>query len=201
MSDDADRRPSKARFSMFTYHDAPMFAETDMLTELGGPDHAVAMYEKSLAAGGDDGAQSRVLFRQAEPDGVSVLQVYMQRGMSVPRHSHDADCLYYVVTGQLRLGNRSLGPGDGAFVPGGMTYTVAAGPDDVEFLEIRTSTSFDMQLREGSPEGWDALVGEMEAHRDHWRAHPVPTSRRGLQGEAAGGGGEVATTGSSTATE
>jgi hypothetical protein len=37
-------------------------------------------------------------------------------------HSHDADCLYYVLTGEIRAGARSFGPGSGFYVPTDVRY-------------------------------------------------------------------------------
>ena len=55
------------------------------------------------------------------------------------RHSHPrfGDCLYYVLGGELEMGNRKLGRGSTIFLPNGQPYKFTAGPDGVEVLEFR----------------------------------------------------------------
>jgi hypothetical protein len=85
----------------------------------------------------------------------------------LPRHSHSADCLYYVTRGELRMGNNVLQAGDGFFVPSDAPYAYTAGPDGVEILEFRTTSPFDMQITESLPR-WDRIVEGVRANRARW---------------------------------
>jgi quercetin dioxygenase-like cupin family protein len=175
-------RPSGSKLSIFDYDSAPYFFDTDMLTELGGSDAAVSAYEAAWADGQSNGSITKILFRQASDTGISVLHVWQKPGKVTPRHSHDSDCLYYVIAGELRLGNRSLGPGQGFFVPGGHPYNVTAGPHGAELLEIRPrATSFDMQLRDQSEEYWAGFAAGVRASQDDWNGADVPPSMRGAR--------------------
>ena len=40
-----------------------------------------------------------------------------------PATVHNADCLYFIVAGSLRLGSEELGPGDGFFLGVDVPYT------------------------------------------------------------------------------
>jgi quercetin dioxygenase-like cupin family protein len=177
----ASSRPDPGRLAVFTFDSAPLFFETDMLTELGGSDETLTAYNEAWENGQDQGSVTRVLFRQRGDTAISVLHVWQKPGKVTPRHSHDSDCLYYVIAGQLRLGNRALGPGDGFFVPADHPYSVTAGDDGAELLEIRpNATSFDMQVRDQSPEKWAQFKASVRAKKPRWDADDGPPSRRAL---------------------
>lgn len=92
-----------------------------------------------------------VPFRQAGTDGFSVSRLELPPGALLPRHSHSADCLYYVVSGEIVMGARELGPGDGFFVPAEQPYAYGAGSDGVVVLEFRHSTAYDTKFHERDP--------------------------------------------------
>jgi hypothetical protein len=85
----------------------------------------------------------------------------------LPRHSHSADCLYYVTKGELHLGRQVLCEGEGFFVPHDAPYAYTAGPDGVEVLEFRSTSSFNMQITESLPR-WESIIDSVSAHRDEW---------------------------------
>jgi mannose-6-phosphate isomerase-like protein (cupin superfamily) len=175
----SETRAQPNRFAIFTYQDAPMFWETDMLSELGGSDDARARYEEAWEAGHSRASLTKVLYRQDQPDGVSLIHAWQKPGKVMLRHSHDSDCLYYLVAGSIHLGNRTLGPGDGFFVPAGHPYGFVAGSEGAELLEIRPgATSFDLQVRDQSPEKWDEFVEAVRTHPTGWEGDDVPISRR-----------------------
>jgi quercetin dioxygenase-like cupin family protein len=170
------KRPDPKKMAYFKFEEASNVYESDMVRDLGGP--GAAKYVESLEAGGSAGALSRILFRHAGGEGMSILHVYLKPGLSIPRHSHDADCLYYVVWGELRMGKRRLGQGDGVYVPANSPYTVAAGPDvGAEFLEIRLGTDFDMQVRDDSDENWQQLIDECAQRKEAWEQEVTYPSR------------------------
>lgn len=89
-----------------------------------------------------------VPFRQEGEDGFSLVTVEFGPGYALPRHSHSSDCLYYIVDGEITMGKRVLGAGDGFFLPAEQPYTYTAGPQGVKLLEFRHRTSFDIKIWE-----------------------------------------------------
>jgi hypothetical protein len=86
-------------------------------------------------AGRDEGLKLHMLFRQ--PGGFSLLLVWAKPNYPLPRHSHGTDCLYYIATGSIIVGNKTLRAGDGFFVPRDCLYVYTGGPEGAEVLEIR----------------------------------------------------------------
>jgi quercetin dioxygenase-like cupin family protein len=94
---------------------------------------------------------SSVPYRQEGRDGMSLVSLDFPPGAMLPRHSHSADCLYYIVSGGIVMGTRELGPGDGFFVPADQPYGYRAGAEGVVLLEFRQSTAFDTKFHEKDP--------------------------------------------------
>ncbi|ADP81954.1 cupin domain-containing protein [Pseudofrankia inefficax] len=113
----------------------------------------------------------KVLFGDPESGGTSLVWSRFSPGYVLPRHSHSADCLYYVTRGELRMGATVLGEGDGFFQPADRPYTYTAGPDGVEILEFRTTSPFDMRITETLP-GWGRVLDAVRANRDDWATQP-----------------------------
>ena len=99
---------------------------------------------------------SSVPYRQDGHDGMSLVRLDFPPGAMLPRHSHSADCLYYIVSGGIVLGQRELGPGDGFYVPAEQPYGYRAGAEGVGLLEFRQSTAFDTKFHEKAPARWRA---------------------------------------------
>jgi quercetin dioxygenase-like cupin family protein len=118
---------------------APTFVEPQASAEPLPPEFA----QRSSAA-----AHLTVPFRQEGPGGFSLVTVEFGPGFLLPRHSHDSDCLYYIVAGELIMGTRTLGPGDGFFLPADQPYAYRAGPQGVKLLEFRHQASFDIKIHE-----------------------------------------------------
>jgi quercetin dioxygenase-like cupin family protein len=93
-------------------------------------------------------AHLTVPFFQEGPGGFSLVRVEFGPGYLLPRHSHSSDCLYYIIGGELTMGTRVLGPGDGFFLPAEQPYTYQAGPEGVTLLEFRHQASFDIKIYE-----------------------------------------------------
>jgi hypothetical protein len=77
--------------------------------------------------------------------GFSLTHAWLKRDYPLLLHSHDSDCLYYVIAGQLRLGAETLGPRDSFFVPAGAAYTYTPGEEGVEVLEFRHEGRFEFK--------------------------------------------------------
>jgi quercetin dioxygenase-like cupin family protein len=151
MSQIEKSRPAeKGKMVIFTAAAAPSLEEAGMMdaptfTEEGANEEVVSgdFAERSM-----EGSRLTVPFRQAGPDGFSLVDIEFAPGFLLPRHSHSSDCLYYIVAGSVVMGQRELGPGDGFFLPAEQPYAYRAGPDGVKLLEFRHQASFDMKIYE-----------------------------------------------------
>jgi hypothetical protein len=156
--------------------DAPELEETDMMAPPTFPDG----FARPSGANPADilaGQTVKVLYRQpADEGGFSLVYAWFKPHYILPRHSHDADCLYYVVAGTAVLGNQVLCAGDGFFVPSGAPYQYSAGPEGVEVLEFRNARAFDMQITE-SNERYAAIFANAAEHVRQWAAMTAPTTR------------------------
>lgn len=128
----------------------------------------------NFGAGG--GVARSVVFNDPDgTDGSGLSLIWLRFGSNyqLPRHSHSTDCLYYVVSGEVRMGSRVLGAGEGFFVAADTTYGYTVGPDGVELLEFRAHTWFDSQIRE-DPGGWARALTAVRANRERWTAELAP---------------------------
>ena len=115
----------------------------------------------------------KVLFGDPESAGMSLVWSWFAPHFPLPRHSHSADCLYYVSKGELHMGNQVVKEGEGFFVPSGAPYAYSAGPAGVEVLEFRAVSQFDMQITESLPR-WAKMVEAARQHREAW-AEELPS--------------------------
>ena len=85
------------------------------------------------------GTSTTMLLWQEGENGMSLSHNWFGPNFPLFRHCHPrfGDCLYYVVGGELLMGNRRLGRGSTFFLPNGQPYKFTAGPDGVEVLEFR----------------------------------------------------------------
>jgi quercetin dioxygenase-like cupin family protein len=135
---------------VFTAAAAPSLEETAMMgaptfTEDAANDEP---QPKRYAERSMEGSSLTVPFQQQGPGGFSLVDIYFAPGFLLPRHSHSSDCLYYIVEGQVVMGKRELGPGDGFFLPADQPYAYQAGPKGAKVLEFRHQTAFDMKIYE-----------------------------------------------------
>jgi hypothetical protein len=56
------------------------------------------------AAGVSDGYSSRVLFESGGTNGFSLVYAWFKGNFPLTAHLHNADCLYFVIGGELTLG-------------------------------------------------------------------------------------------------
>jgi len=169
-------RGGRPRLTFFGPRGAPSLKETGMMAVRGfAPPGMVSDDDRELLRQGED---VHVLFRQAGDGGLSLVHVRFAPGYLLPRHSHSADCVYYVVHGEVQLGKRVVKAGEGFFVPKDHPYAYQAGPEGVELLEFRDATSFDFVVHETSPARWRAIVETARAHGDQWRGTSSPGTER-----------------------
>ena len=119
--------------------------------------------EQARAAGVEDGQTVKLLF---SAPGFSLTYAWFKSGFPLPRHTHSADCLYYIIAGSLQLGTETLGRGDGFFLPKDMAYAYTPGPEGVEVLEFRTAERFDIHFMAANP----AMRAAKTASSYRWRA-------------------------------
>src|ERR1700740_649909 len=62
--------------------------------------------QKLAEAGCLEGGQVKLLYSRP---GMSLTYCWFKSGYPLPRHSHSADCLYFVVAGSLKIGTQELG--------------------------------------------------------------------------------------------
>ena len=101
--------------------------------------------------------------------------LWFKKDYPLPLHSHNADCLYYIIAGTLRLGNEDLGPRDSFFVPSDVPYTYKVGPDGVELLEFRHATSFNFVNHAKGEAFWTKAIETVAANVADWKTAVPPT--------------------------
>jgi quercetin dioxygenase-like cupin family protein len=165
-----DTKRAKRGISLFRAKDAVDLAETDLMSKPEMSPETAATMQDGVAAGLGAGAQTKVLLRQSEAEGgFSLVTLWFKPDFPLPRHSHSADCLYYVLSGTAVMGNQTLRAGDGFFVPKDAPYHYSAGPDGVEVLEIRHGVeNFDMKIPDVRPESREAMLDLARSRRDQW---------------------------------
>ncbi|HZG33875.1 MAG TPA: cupin domain-containing protein [Sphingopyxis sp.] len=174
---EGDRKPDAAPFRIYRGADAPDLHDTGRMTLAGLTPIVEAGVGRWVGAGVGEGNVTRVLF--ALPH-MSLTYAWFKSGFALPLHSHDADCLYYVIAGSLRLGTEELGAGDGFFVGRDVPYSYRPGPDGVEVLEFRTVDAFDMKFQGRTEAYWDKIVAGMDAARPQWDAELPPSQKAAL---------------------
>lgn len=145
-----------------------------------GPMHPVPMtdveqegYGKLHTEGFMDGNKVKLLYSRP---GMSLTYAWFKSGFPLPHHSHSAECLYFIVSGSLRLGTEELGPGDGFFLGTDVPYSYVPGPEGVEVLEFRTSNSFDFKVLANNKAYWEKAFSGLIAAKDHWPEETSPPS-------------------------
>jgi hypothetical protein len=162
------------RFEIFRPADAPSLDEAEAMSIDGTltpveTDGATRL----TAAGYDSGHALKMLF--AMP-GLSLTHVWFKSGFPLPRHSHDADCLYYIIGGSLKLGTETLGAGDGFFVGRDVPYAYVPGEAGVQLLEIRTTDRFDIKMLADNPAFWNRAVATVQQKKHAWQTETMPAA-------------------------
>lgn len=126
----------------------------------------------ALEAGFAEGNVVKTLFSRP---GFSLTYAWFKSGFPLPLHTHNADCLYYVVAGSLQLGTETLGPGDGFFIGAEKAYRYTPGPDGVEVLEFRTQEDFDIKFLAKTLPAWEKITNAISERRSSWQTETPPT--------------------------
>lgn len=165
---------SPVGFKIFRAKDAPGLMASACMAIEPMSDTQRAGLTAMVAAGYLEGDDVQVL---CDIPGFSLTHAWLKREYPLPLHSHDSDCLYYIVAGTLMMGTEPLGPRDSFFVPAGVPYTYRPGPDGVEVLEFRQATHFNfLNLAKG--EGWWSKAAEtVAANVADWKTARRPSER------------------------
>jgi hypothetical protein len=165
--DEAER----PRFAIFRAKDAVGAADMICMTyEPVSPLIADAA-QRAEAAGAYAGTDMKLLF--AVP-GFSLTYVWFKSEFPLPRHTHNVDCLYYILGGSLTIGQEELGAGDGFFVGQDVPYTYKAGSAGVEVLEFRAAHVFNIKVLANNPAFWDQAIETMRSRQETWAREPRP---------------------------
>jgi len=160
-----------AKVTVFRAADAPLLSdvgcmEWEELTPLMSDS-----LERLSAEGLGEGEHVQVLFNVP---GFSLVYVWAKRDYPLPLHSHDSNCLYYIIAGSVRLGTQSLGRGDGFFLPSETPYSYKVGPEGVEMLEFRNTTHFNVKLMANNPRFWEKAIETVRREAPGWKSAKAP---------------------------
>jgi quercetin dioxygenase-like cupin family protein len=161
-----------SRFAIFRAKDARADVEASLMEFVPLSPVAAEGARRAIEAGIDKGSELKVLF---ETPGFSLVHVWFKSGYPLPRHTHNCDCLYYIIGGSLRIGQEELGPGDGFFVGRDVPYTYKAGDAGVEVLEFRATNAFDIKVLADNQLFWEAAVKTAVAQRSTWVTEKPPS--------------------------
>jgi len=159
-------------FQIFRAKDAPKLMESGCMSIAPITPEQRAGVMKAVAAGYTEGDVVSVL---TQMPGFSLTHAWMKKNYPLALHSHDSDCMYYVIAGSVRVGTEELGPRDSFFVPANVPYTHRPGPDGVEILEIRHATQFNFVNLSKSEAFWDKATETVAANLDDWKTAKMPS--------------------------
>lgn len=160
-----------SKFRIFRAKDAPGLMEAGCMSiEPFTPVQSEGM-SKALAAGYMGGDEIKVL---TDLPGFGLTHIWFKEGYQLPLHSHDVDCMYYVISGSLRLGTEEIGPSDCFFIPADVPYTYKPGPDGVEVLEIRHANHFNFVNHAKAEAWWVRAAEEIASRKDAWQTAKRP---------------------------
>lgn len=172
MAEEQDTAQDTSKFQIFRAKDAPGLMEAKCMTvEPFSPAQRAGM-DKAIAAGYLEGDEIKVL---SQVPGFGLTHVWFKEGYALPLHSHDCDCLYYVVAGTLKMGTEELGPRDSFFIPAGVPYTYKPGPGGVEILEFRHANAFNFVNLAKGEAFWDRAAEQAASHSEAWKTAERPS--------------------------
>lgn len=168
----------RKRMQVFRFSEGRELTPESMPFE-GVDESVMAGFARLMQAGAADAhaEKTAVLFKEPGENGLSLTYAWFKSGYVLPRHSHDADCVYYVLAGELTMGNQTLRKGDGIFVPANAGYSYEVGPEGVEVLEFRNATKFNILFKDNDEAHWDRMVEVYKNKAGAWADEPAPSER------------------------
>jgi hypothetical protein len=167
-----------AKFQVFRGTDARKLMEAGLMQLQPFDATQQAGLAPLIDAGYLEGDDTRVLF--CVP-GFSLVRAWLKKDYPLLLHSHDADCLYYIIGGSLKMGTEELRAGDGFFVPAGARYQYRPGLDGVEVLEFRHETHFDFRNYTKGEAFYEKALQTVKANAQGWREAKRPTEQKGTE--------------------
>ena len=162
------------RFEIFRGSEAPSLAQCQCMTPEGETPNLAAALAQNPQMKASGGEQIDVPYRRP---GMSLARMWLKSGFPLPLHTHDCDCLYYVVAGSIQLGNETLSSGDGFFVGSDVPYGYTAGPEGAEVLEFRATDTFKINLKDKPVAAWEKAARQMSDARERWATEAPPVRR------------------------
>jgi mannose-6-phosphate isomerase-like protein (cupin superfamily) len=159
------------KFRIFRAEGAPVLEKTEFQSMAPLTPAEIAGFAKMAEAGADAAHDVRVL---VNIPGFSLVHLWFKKDFPLPLHSHNVDCMYFVIAGSLKLGTETLGPRDSFFVPAEAPYTYRPGPEGVEVLEIRLADHWDFKNHAKSQAFYDRAVETIAANLEAWRQAKRP---------------------------
>ena len=100
MADTVHSPPASTGYEIYRTSTAPSLDETAHMEVTGMNPEFEAGIAKALEAGFAEGNIVKTLFSRP---GFSLTYAWFKSGFPLPLHTHNADCLYYIVAGSLQL--------------------------------------------------------------------------------------------------
>lgn len=164
-----------AGMEIFRFASAPTLDETGHMEVADLNEDMQAGIGGALEAGFAEGNVVKTLFSRP---GFSLTYAWFKSGFPLPLHTHNADCLYYIVAGSLQLGSEKLGRGDGFFIGKDKAYRYTPGPEGVEVLEFRSEENFDIKFMAKTLPAWAKITDVIKERRPAWANEAPPSHAR-----------------------
>ena len=168
----------RRRMTIFRGDDAVQ-VDDETMPRQGIDQDVMAGLQKLGEAGVTEGVGEKtvMLFREPGDDGMSLVYCWFKSHYVLPFHSHNVDCLYYVMGGELQMGSHVLKKGDGFFIPAGLGYGYEAGPEGVEVLEFRNASRFNLEFAKNPAQRWEKIARTYTERADIWKVEEPPSGR------------------------
>jgi mannose-6-phosphate isomerase-like protein (cupin superfamily) len=166
----------RKKMRVFRFADAVELG-ADTMPFVGVDETVMAGFNKLAEVGLPRGLAEKtlLLFKEPGENGLTLAYAWFKSGYVLPRHSHNADCVYYIVAGSLSMGAVTLGKGDGVFIPADQGYTYEVGPKGVELLEFRNASNFHILFQDNDEAHFDRMATAMREGASRWVDEPAPS--------------------------
>lgn len=164
----------RPRFELFRGADAPALEDCDCMTYESDAPNLAAVQPKLAEVMQVRGEYADVPYRR---ENMSLARLWFKSGFPLPLHTHDRDCLYYIVAGSIRMGSETLVAGDGFFVGAEVPYSYTAGPEGVEVLEFRNTDRFNIRIKDKPVAAWEKMLDVMREGATRWVDEAPPVRR------------------------
>jgi len=173
MSNDSPKIEKARKMQIFRAAEAPELMEADIMGLEPYTELQSAGVKQLVDAGYLEGGETRVLINLP---GFSLVKAWFKKDYPLVLHSHDSDCLYYIVAGSLRLGSETLGAGDGFFIEADVPYTYTPGPEGVEVLEFRHANHFNFVNLAKTGSFYNRAAQTIRDNLEDWRQAQPPSA-------------------------